>query len=471
MYVRLARHPLVLAVVFAAYFGLGRLGQFPVPTLGTAPVWPASGFALAAFLLLGRPIWPAVLLASFLVQFSGTGALIGAAVVSLGNTAEGLFAAALIRRYANGPQAFLKAETIFRFAGLAAIAMAIGATTGSLAEFLADNARVQQLPYIWMTWWLSHVTGCLVITPLILLWSPPLPERMRVLEMLEAVGLLAALVGVGLLVFGGRYPSDVKDYPLEFLCVPFFLWAAFRFGRREVATAMAILAGIAVWGSAQGFGPFVRDTPQESLVLIQAYICTLSIMVTVLAATVAGHKAAEAKLEELALTDPLTGLANYRRLLDVLRIEIARSNRTRRPLTVLLLDMNGLKRINDRFGHLTGSRALVRLGNVLRKACRTIDTPARFGGDEFVIVLPDTPAEGGTAVLRRIEEQLAADADSPVLSVSGGIATFPEDGETPTLLLRHADAQLYDVKTRRQRSRRTTPGVDEKTPKKIAKLF
>ena len=233
MYVRLARHPLVLAVVFATYFGLGRLGQFPVPTLGTAPVWPASGFALAAFLLLGRPIWPAVLLASFLVQFSGTGSLVGAVIVSLGNTAEGLLAAALIRRYASGAQAFLKAETIFRFAGIAAICMAIGATTGSVAEILAaSDMPAAQLAYLWMAWWLSHVTGCLVIAPLILLWSPPLPERMRVLEMIEAVGLLAGLIGVGLLVFGGRYPSDVKDYPLEFLCVPFFLWAAFRFSPR-----------------------------------------------------------------------------------------------------------------------------------------------------------------------------------------------------------------------------------------------
>ena len=141
--------------------------------------------------------------------------------------------------------------------------------------------------------------------------------------------------------------------------------------------------------------------------------------------------------------------------------EIARSNRTRRPLTVLLLDMNGLKRINDRFGHLTGSRALVRLGNVLRKACRTIDTPARFGGDEFVIVLPDTPGEGGTAVLRRIEEQLAADADSPSLSVSGGVAVFPKDGDSPTMLLRAADQALYNTKPAGTTRKRKQPPAQE----------
>jgi len=232
---------------------------------------------------------------------------------------------------------------------------------------------------------------------------------------------------------------------------------------------MASLTGMAVWGSAQGYGPFVRDTPQESLVLLQAYTCVMAIMVTVLGATVAGHKQAEAKLEELALTDPLTGLANYRRMLDVLRSEIARSHRSGRPFCVLLVDMNGLKRINDRFGHLTGSRALCRLASALRQSCRTIDTPARFGGDEFVVVLPDTPAEGGALVLARIEERLAADTDSPPISVTGGVAAYPQDGETPTLLLRQADMALYDSKTRGQRERRTVTG--RRTDKKIAKLF
>jgi diguanylate cyclase (GGDEF)-like protein len=172
----------------------------------------------------------------------------------------------------------------------------------------------------------------------------------------------------------------------------------------------------------------------------------MSLMGIVLAAVVAEHNQAESQLRELATTDPLTGLANYRRLLDVLRAEIARSNRTGRTFAVVFVDMNGLKKINDKFGHLVGSRALCRVADTLRRSCRAIDTPARFGGDEFAIVLPETDIGGAQVVLARVAERIAIDTDRPPLSVSGGAAAFPEDGDTPTLLLRAADKALYDAK-------------------------
>jgi diguanylate cyclase (GGDEF)-like protein len=145
---------------------------------------------------------------------------------------------------------------------------------------------------------------------------------------------------------------------------------------------------------------------------------------------------------------------NYRRLIELLRAEIARSGRTRRPFAVLFIDMNGLKKINDKYGHLAGSRALCRVAETLRQSCRTTDTPARFGGDEFAVVLPETADEGGQLVLGRVAERLANDTDRPQLSVSGGVAVFPRDGDTPTLLLRAADQALYEAKARAAAARK-----------------
>jgi diguanylate cyclase (GGDEF)-like protein/PAS domain S-box-containing protein len=158
------------------------------------------------------------------------------------------------------------------------------------------------------------------------------------------------------------------------------------------------------------------------------------------------RKQAESQARLLAITDPLTGLGNYRQLLDVFHAELERSGRTGRPFAVLLLDLDQLKKINDRYGHLTGSQALCRLADVLRVFCRAIDTAARYGGDEFAVILPETTAAAARLVASRIRSRLATDRLHPTLSASIGVAVYPQDGETMEALLRTADRELYGMK-------------------------
>jgi len=152
------------------------------------------------------------------------------------------------------------------------------------------------------------------------------------------------------------------------------------------------------------------------------------------------------QVRTMAVTDPLTGLANYRRLISVLEAEVDRSRRTQRPFSVVLLDMDGLKIINDQYGHLTGSRALVRIGKILRNHSRAIDTAARYGGDEFALVLPEAGKDISSRVVSRIRERLSGEPERPALTVSAGVAAFPEDGDTPEKLLGAADRALYAMK-------------------------
>jgi diguanylate cyclase (GGDEF)-like protein/PAS domain S-box-containing protein len=157
----------------------------------------------------------------------------------------------------------------------------------------------------------------------------------------------------------------------------------------------------------------------------------------------------ESRLRKLAASDPLTGLANYRHLVDVLDTEIRRSERTRREFAVVLFDLDGLKVINDRYGHITGSQALCRVADVLSFCCRDIDTASRFGGDEFALVLPETNTEAADLVARRICESVAHDGKGPTLSVSVGAAVYPHDGETIESLLSTADSAMYSMKHER----------------------
>jgi diguanylate cyclase (GGDEF)-like protein/PAS domain S-box-containing protein len=154
----------------------------------------------------------------------------------------------------------------------------------------------------------------------------------------------------------------------------------------------------------------------------------------------------EDHLRQQAAKDPLTGLANYRHLVETVNSEIQRSERTAREFALLFLDLDGLKKINDRFGHLVGSEALCRLADVLSICSRKIDTPARFGGDEFALVLPETGKKQANLVARRIQESLANDGKEPKLSVSIGIATYPGDGGKIESLLSAADTALYVMK-------------------------
>jgi diguanylate cyclase (GGDEF)-like protein/PAS domain S-box-containing protein len=158
------------------------------------------------------------------------------------------------------------------------------------------------------------------------------------------------------------------------------------------------------------------------------------------------HKHSEEKVQLLAVTDPLTGLGNYRRFVEALDAEVKRTGRTGRPFAVLLLDLDQLKKINDRYGHLIGSQALCRLAEVLRVFCRAIDTAARYGGDEFAVILPETTPAAARLVASRIGSRVATDSLQPPLSASIGVAVYPQDGETIGALLRTADRELYRMK-------------------------
>jgi len=132
--------------------------------------------------------------------------------------------------------------------------------------------------------------------------------------------------------------------------------------------------------------------------------------------------------------------------MEVLNSEILRSKRAGQPKALLMLDLDGLKKINDRHGHLTGTRALCRVADALRETCRAIDTAARYGGDEFALVLVDTGKVAADLVARRIMERVAGDGGTPPVTVSVGVAIYPEDGESAEALLAAADRGLYRMK-------------------------
>jgi diguanylate cyclase (GGDEF)-like protein len=154
----------------------------------------------------------------------------------------------------------------------------------------------------------------------------------------------------------------------------------------------------------------------------------------------------------LAVTDPVTGLANDRHLIDSLEVEMQRTGRTGRPFALLLFDLDGLKKINDQFGHQVGTCALCRAADVLRSHSRAIDTGARHGGDEFALILPETTDQGAQEVLNRVCDRITNDGMQPTISLSAGLAIYPRDGDTAETLLFAADRALYRMKEQHKRN-------------------
>lgn len=308
-----------------------------------------------------------------------------------------------------------------------------------------------------VSWWVGRIVlGLLLVVALLVEHFVPRSRRPR----LEIAGALFTVVLLTYVITAAlrHLPTETSPHALAFIPSPqqllpavLFLVALVWFRRRlqieDSAFDRALYSAAWMNVAAQ------LAASQSARVLDSPFVLAQALTVTSYAVALGGALLDNARLFEqvqhLAVSDPLTGLANYRRLLDVLESETERTNRNGRAFAMLLLDLDGLKKINDTYGHLVGSRALCRLADTLRIHCRAIDTAARYGGDEFALVLPESQETEAQQVATRIREVLAQDNETPPLSASIGISIYNGNGERIEKLLSDADQHLYAEKSRR----------------------
>ncbi len=276
----------LLVVLTGIYVLAGRVGLefFGLLNPSASAVWPPTGVAIAALLVFGFRAAPAVFVGAFLVNLLTAGTFLTSLGIAAGNTLEGVVAAYLVGRFANGRNVFDRARDIFKFAALAGLAStALSATIGVSILMAAGQAEPAQLGAVWLTWWLGDVAGAILFTPLLVLWyrEPGFADTAK--RALEALLLFATVAAVTSLVF---FQPLLARYPLAFLCLPPLAWAAFRFRPRAVAATVAAMSAIATWATATGNGPFVMATANESLLVLQAFTATIAMSALVIAALV-----------------------------------------------------------------------------------------------------------------------------------------------------------------------------------------
>ena len=298
------RHQLIKSAVAAllllAYFAAGKLGlRLASVNASVSPIWPPTGIALAALLIFGYEFWPVILVGAFLVNIKTTGTLLTSISIAFGNTLEALLGAYLVNRFAAGRQAMAHVAGVFKFALFGGLtSTAVSATIGVTSLCLGHLAAWNQFSLVWLTWWLGDSAGALTWAPFLLLWMTRSDEFRRWRWWLELAAFGACLLLASELVFGPYSPLSTGHYPVEFVFIPLLVWPAFRSGPRGTAAAILLISTATIWRTLHGFGPFVRASENDSLLLLQTFTGVVSATSLAVAAVVSERAEKEQRLRE-----------------------------------------------------------------------------------------------------------------------------------------------------------------------------
>jgi diguanylate cyclase (GGDEF)-like protein/PAS domain S-box-containing protein len=262
-------------------------------------VWPPTGIALAALLLFGYCLWPGIALGAFLINVSAGAGLAASAGIATGNTLEAFAGAYLLQRLTRFRQSLERPQDVLEFVVLAAgVAPTLSATVGVASLCLGGAAQWSLYRTLWWQWWLGDAMGALIVTPVLLTWATPSRITGRLGRVGERVALLVLTAAASQIVFGRWFTAAASNSPPAFAVFPFVIWAAMRFGQREVATTTLVVSAIAIWNTARRVGPFLGQTPVESFLLLQAFMSVVAVTALIMGAAIVGRRRIEEALQQ-----------------------------------------------------------------------------------------------------------------------------------------------------------------------------
>ena len=278
-----------------AYFAAAKIGlALATINASATPIWPPTGMALAAVLLRGYAVCPAIFLAAFLTNETTAGSIYTSLAIALGNTLEGVAGGWLVNRWSGGVATFDTPLGVIRFA-LASLVFAtpISATIGVGSLDLAGFVEPDRLDTSWITWWLGDAAGALVIAPVAVLWLRSVAEPFDRTGLAETALVYAIAGAIGVVGFSALFEQTANRSLLSFLAILPLLWAALRRSQRDTATVSLIISCFAVWGTLRGGGPFFRGTLNESFLLLVTFMLSIALPSLVLSADVAVRRQME----------------------------------------------------------------------------------------------------------------------------------------------------------------------------------
>ncbi len=273
-------------IIAAAYIVFGKLGlTFASINPSSTAIWPPTGIALAMLLFFGNRIAPALFIGAFLVNLTTSGTIITSIYIALGNTLEGLVGSYLVKKFANGIDAFETISTMFKFIFWSAIVSTmVSATIGVATLILGGLATPSQGAAIWFTWWLGDMGGNIIIAPLLLVWKQNLSIHFTYKKTFHFLLVLVCLFLITIIVFSGILPY-------AYLCIPLAVWIALKFEQKGATAITIIVTVIAIFYTLHGQGPFSKEQSlNQSLLLLQMFLDIFALTSLTFATTVLAIK-------------------------------------------------------------------------------------------------------------------------------------------------------------------------------------
>ena len=295
---------------------------------------------------------------------------------------------------------------------------------------------------------MRNAFGVLVFTPVLLVWfGNPLP-RLKPGNSIEGIGIFLAVLGLSAILLFGNLASHTAN-SISFLIIPLLIWASIRVKTHGSLIINLFFSLVILWGISHNQG-VLFNAGGSQISTYDCVICTMQITSLIISASMEKLRASQKSLSYISSHDSLTGL--YNRLF--FETEFKRLDNSRRfPISIIMADIDELKMMNDRFGHETGDLILKNVAELFSSTFRQEDIISRYGGDEFVVILPDTSSNVVKKIMKRINSRIKeyneTHADLPI-RISMGVSTANQ-GESLQGHLKNADALMYKKKQKRKR--------------------
>ncbi len=285
-----------ILLLILTYFCVGKISI----SIGSLPgnvtaVWPLAGINLAALLLLGYRVWWGIGLGCFFLEFSIYGLTqIGIFLelsITIGVIAELILATYLIKRFVKNRYLLDRSQDIFLFLIITTLCFFISPSISVTAICLGGKAPWEAYSIIWYTWWTSEVVGMIIFAPIFLAWSQKGEQIQEIIKqkISEATILIVLVITISLITFR-------LSYPIEYILIPLLMWSAFSLKQIGATLLIVIVSLISIIGTAHGFGPFVRPSVNESLVLLQSFVAVVALTTLILSALITENQQGQAKL-------------------------------------------------------------------------------------------------------------------------------------------------------------------------------